>query len=378
MHSFIKANKRALSSIYVLGSLVALTACDTDSGVEPLAIPTNYDAAAFEQNAASQLVVLTAINDMTTEAKKGRVLGGKVSQSQLNTYFTGSNPSVKSQTTTYYANKLENEWFAEIEKASGATYTPGNPATKGQGGMYGGYLFDENGVEIEQLIEKGSFGAAAYNHAVKLASGPITPATADQLMAIFGMNPTFPSSNASKHANPDRAMAIYAARRDKNDGKGYYTQMKNNFIKLQAALKGGANYTTDRDEALNDIFATWEKVNAATVINYCHAVISTMSNTTTTDAQKAAALHAHAENLGFLHGWRTVSRKTITDSQIDELLALLNAAPNTTPTPYLFITDPANQLPKLQEVISKLQGIYGFSSAEIEDFKKNWVSEQNR
>jgi len=362
----------------VAGSLAALSSCETDSGISPLVLPTTYDNTAFEQNAASQLSVLSAINDMTTEAKKGRQLGGKVSESLLKSSFSNGNPSVKSQTTTYFAGKLENEWFAEIAKASGTTYTPGNPATKGQGGMYGGYLFDENGTEIEQLIEKGAFGAAAYNHAVKLANGPLTPATADQLMAILGMNPTFPSSNASKHPKPDRAMAVYAARRDKNDGNGYYSQLKFNFIKLQAALNGGTNYTTDRDEALTAIFTTWEKVNAATVINYCHAVISTMSNTSTTDAQKASALHAHGENVAFLHGWRTISSKKITDAQTDELLALLNSAPNTTPTPYLFVTDSVNQLPKLQQIISKLQAIYGFSSAEIEDFKKNWITEQNR
>jgi hypothetical protein len=378
MYSFIKANRKFIFSIMVAGSLAALSSCETDSGISPLVLPTTYDNTAFEQNAASQLSVLSAINDMTTEAKKGRQLGGKVSESLLKSSFSNGNPSVKSQTTTYFAGKLENEWFAEIAKASGTTYTPGNPATKGQGGMYGGYLFDENGTEIEQLIEKGAFGAAAYNHAVKLANGPLTPATADQLMAILGMNPTFPSSNASKHPKPDRAMAVYAARRDKNDGNGYYSQLKFNFIKLQAALNGGTNYTTDRDEALTAIFTTWEKVNAATVINYCHAVISTMSNTSTTDAQKASALHAHGENVAFLHGWRTISSKKITDAQTDELLALLNSAPNTTPTPYLFVTDSVNQLPKLQQIISKLQAIYGFSSAEIEDFKKNWITEQNR
>lgn len=378
MFTNIKANRRVLSSFYIVGSFLALVACETDSGVSPLVIPANYDNSTFQQNSASQLTVLSAINDMTTEAKKGRVLGGMVSESQLKALFTNSSPSVKSQTTPYFAGKLENEWFAEIAKASGATYTPGNPTTKGQGGMYGGYLFDENGTEFEQLIEKGTFGAAAYNHAISLANGPLTPATADQLMAIFGMNPTFPSSNSSVHPNPDRAMAIYAARRDKNDGNGYYSQLKNSFITLQAALKGGTQYANERDEALTAIFSTWEKVNAATVINYCHAVIATMSNTTTSDAQKASALHAHAENVAFLHGWRTVSKKNITDAQIDELLTLLNSAPDSTPTPYLFVTDPVNQLPKLQQVISKLQAIYGFSSAEIEEFKKNWISEQNR
>ena len=359
-------------------SVFFLASCQKDEPTAPLVVPTSYDVAKFDQNAAAQLAVVTAVNAMTDEAKKGRVLGGKVSEATLRTIFTGGSPSVKSQTTTYYTGKLENEWFAEIAKASGNTYTPGDPKTRGQGGMFGGYLYDENGLEIEQLIEKGSFGAALYNHAVSLVGGTITVATADQLMGIMGMSPTFPSSADAKHARPDRAMANYAARRDKNDGKGLYSQQKDNFIKLQAALKAGDKYNKERDEALTAVFDTWEKVNAATVINYCHTVIATMSQTTTTDAQKSAALHAYGENVGFMHGWRTVSRKKITDAQIDEILTLLNAAPNAVPTSYKFITEPATELPKLQQIITRLQAIYGFSAADVEDFKKNWVSEQKR
>jgi hypothetical protein len=59
-------------------------------------------------------------------------------------------------------------------------------------------------------------------------------------------------------------------------------------------------------------------------------------------------------------------------------LALLNAPTNGTATSFKFITDPANELPKLQQIITKLQQIYGFTTQEIEDFKKNWVAEQNR
>ena len=359
-------------------SVFFLASCQKDEPTAPLVVPTSYDVAKFDQNAAAQLAVVTAVNAMTDEAKKGRVLGGKVSEATLRTIFTGGSPSVKSQTTTYHTGKLENEWFAEIAKASGNTYTPGDPKTRGQGGMFGGYLYDENGLETEQLIEKGSFGAALYNHAVSLVGGTITVATADQLMGIMGMSPTFPSSADVKHARPDRAMANYAARRDKNDGKGLYSQQKDNFIKLQAALKAGDKYNKERDEALMAVFDTWEKVNAATVINYCHTVIATMSQTTTTDAQKSAALHAYGENVGFMHGWRTVSRKKITDAQIDEILTLLNAAPNAVPTSYKFITEPATELPKLQQIITRLQAIYGFSAADVEDFKKNWVSEQKR
>jgi hypothetical protein len=51
----------------------------------------------------------------------------------------------------------------------------------------------------------------------------------------------------------------------------------------------------------------------------------------------------------------------MTDAQIDELLVLLNAPHNGTPTSYKFVMDFSNEYPK-----------------EIEDFKKNWVAEQGR
>jgi hypothetical protein len=372
--------KNTMKKILTLGAIVCLlSACQKEEVKAPLTIPTNFDVANFDRNAATQLAVVIAINDITTEAKKGRVAGATVSNITLGRLFGTGVVSVKSQTTTYYANRLENEWFNEIAKASGTTYTPGNPQTKGQGGTFGGYLFDENGLEIEQMIEKGLFGSALYNHATSLVSGEMTTATADQLMAVMGMSPTFPSSNdATKHQRPDRAMAVYAARRDKNDGKGYYSQLKIELTKLQAALKAGAAYNTERDAAIVNILDVWEKVNAATIINYCHTVISTMSNTSTTEAQRASALHAYGECVGFAHGFRTVTRKKMTDAQLEEILGLLNAPHNGTPTSYLFVTEPATQLPKLQQVITRLQSIYGFTSAEVEEFKKNWVAEQSR
>jgi hypothetical protein len=231
------------------------------------------------------------------------------------------------------------------------------------------------------LIDKGQLGSVTYHQAASLLSGAITPETVDQVIALFGANPTFPNTpTATKTPQPDLLMANYAARRDKNDGKGFYSQMKTAFLQLQAAVKAGANYTKERDEAVNNIKITWEKVNASTLINYCHSVVATLSATSPTDAQKAAALHAYGECVGFVHGWRTIpqAQKKITDTQIDELLDLLNAPATGTPTSYKFITDAVNQLPRLTQIINKLKVIYGFTATEIEDFKNNWVAVQGR
>jgi hypothetical protein len=364
-------------------ALLALSLASCKDGNDPvrpdLVIPAAYDATAFSANTTTQAGVISRFAALVAEAKKGRTAGAVVSATALTQLFAEGEPSVKSQTTAYYAALLEGngKWFDELGKASGNTYAPGAPT--GQGGTYGGYLFDENGLEIEQLVEKGLFGAALYNHTLSLASGTMITATADQMLTIVGGNPTFPNSDdATKHAQPDKYLMNYAARRDKNDGTGMYSQLKANFIKLQAALAAGGDYNLERNQAIADIRLLIEKVNAATVVNYCHGVISTLSATNPSDAQKAAALHAYGECVGFMHGWRTVQLKKITDAQIDEILTLLNAPVGGTPQSYLFVTDAVNQLPKLQQVISTLKDLYGFSNQEIEDFKKNWVKEQGR
>lgn len=364
----------------ILSIALLFTACG-EKDKAPLNIPSSYDGSAFAANTSTQDAVRNQLEALVNEAKKGRVTGFVLDYATLTQLFNAGSPSVKSITTAYYADRLDGagNWLDEMAKASGTAYTPGAPTA--EGGVLNGYLFDENGLEIEQLVEKGLFGAALYNHAVALMQGPLTPATADQLVRIFGAHPDFPNTPTAANAtNPDKFMANYAARRDKNDGTGFYFQLKNAFIKLQAALKAGDEYNQERDEALTALRSTWEKVNAATVINYCHSVISTMSSTNPTDAQKGSALHAYGECVGFIHGWRTIPQdyKSITDAEIDEILVMLNAPYNGTPTSYKFATDPLNELPKLTQIISKLKAKYGFSDQEIEDFRKNWVAEQGR
>jgi len=381
----IKIKMKRFSIILGIFVLLCVAACKKKDTPRPaLQIPESYDGTNYATNATTQRNLLNQLSALTAEAQRGRNAANTVTKAALDNLFNAGNPSLANVITAYFKGRLEGTggWFDELAKASGNTYTPAPPS--GQGGVYGGYLFDENGLEIEQLIEKGQFGATLYKHATDLiAAGNFTEATADQLLAIFGATPAFPNSGSNKVDAQirDRAMANYAARRsDINDNNSLYIQIKNQFIKLQAAIKAGSAYNKERDEAIAEIKLLWEKINAATAINYCHSVISTLSQTNPTDAQKGSALHALGEAIGFIHGFRTIpqNHKKITDAQIDELLVLFNAPYNATPTCYTFVTDAANQLPKLQQAISKLKNIYGFSDAEIESFKINWVNQQQR
>lgn len=363
--------------------VVLFSACTKDESPAPtFEVPANYDSANFRSDVATANSLRIQLNTLVNEAKRGRIVTNTVLASTLEQLYTANNPSLRDATRVYYNGLLSgtNGFFAELALASGNAYTPGTPT--GNGGVYGGYLFDENGLEMEQLIEKGLFGSLNYYQAHLLLQGTVSQAVLNQVLALYGAHPDFANTPTAANAtNPDVFMANYAARRsDVNDANSLYNQMKKAFITAQAAIKAGQSRLAERNAALADIRLLWEKINAATVINYCHSVISTMSQTAPTDAQKAAALHAYGECVGFLHGWRQLpaDSKRISDAQIDELLTLLLAAPGTTPESYKFITEPGTQLPKLQDVIGRLQTIYGFTNAEVESFRNNWVSLQNR
>jgi hypothetical protein len=369
---------------WAFSALIFMASCKKTEPKKALEIPSTYDGSAFQANTAQQTALLSQLTALTDEAKKGRNAANTVTLSALENLFNAGSPSLSAEATAYYKGKLSGSggWFDELAKGSGTSWFPQAPSGSSQGGVYGGYLFDEYGVEMEQLIEKGQFNATLYNHAVKLINGTINPATVDQLLAIFGAKPAFANSGSSNVSADvrDRGMANYGARRDKNDGSGMYSQMKTAFIKLQAAVRAGEDYNIERMEALVSIQWLWERINAATVINYCHSPISSLSQSNPTENQIGGALHAIGEGIGFIHGYKTINQQNrkITDTQIDEILSLLNAPANRTASVYKFATDPVNELPKLQQVITKLQAIYNFSNQEIEDFKSNWVVVQGR
>ncbi|GAA4446001.1 hypothetical protein GCM10023189_00660 [Nibrella saemangeumensis] len=359
-----------------------LNSCKETETIDPLVIPQQYDGTSFTANTTAAAAMAQQYVNLINETKKARTAGTKVEAQTLTNLFTTGSPSLKSLTTPYYANLIEgtNGFITRFAQASGNTF---NPAVRtGNGGVLGGHIFDQNGFGLVEAFENAMYGATFYNQAIQLATAERpTPATADQLTLLFGASPAFPNSNdASKYTTPDRFMALYAARRDKNDGTGLYTKMRDALIRYQAALKAGDAYKADRDAAWADIKQYWEKAATATAINYLHSTISTLSATNPTDAQKGAAMHTYNEAVSQIHGWRTIPQqhKIITDAQIDELLTLMNAPVNGTPTSYLFLTNPVNQLPKLTQAISRLKEIYKFTDQEVEDFKKNWISEQKR
>jgi hypothetical protein len=230
------------------------------------------------------------------------------------------------------------------------------------------------------LVEKSQFAGTQYRIALELLRSR-TPENVQKALVLFGAPSTFP--NSDKGSNPDRFSAAYAARRDKRDGLGYYTRIKRNFMELQAAAKADVTYEQEYQTAFNNLKANWERALIATVINYCYSASTTLSVANPGPDATARALHAIGEAIGFTLGIKAipVSDRLITDAQIDVILALLNAPFNGTSSVYKFATESFQQLPKLddnQGVIGQLKGIYGFTNAELTDFRQNWVNVQSR
>jgi len=369
----------------VLIAVLVISSCKKDKEIvdskTPLEIPTNYTSTNFIANATQELNVAAQLGSLTAYMKKAQDVGYKSIKDSLVYFFSGSaTPSLKDVTGTYYINLIESNWFDEIVASSQNTYDPLNAPTATAGGVYVNRLLNAKAKENIQEIEKGLYTAALYNHFVSMSTGTITSSTIDKMLAIIGGNPSFPNSYTGNVASPDEYILKYVSRRDKNDGSGFYSNIKNGFFKLKAAVAAGDNYIAEKNEAVNTIRLNIEKGMAATTINYCYAALAKLSATSPTDAEKASAMHDLGEAVGFVHGLKAVptNARMITNAQVDEVLDLLLAPSTDKGRMFMFITMPSVHLPQLSDVQTKLKAVYNFSATEMEDFKNNWVSIQGR
>lgn len=356
----------ALNKCLMAAAIVATFACNDDGKGTPvkpaLTIPTSYDTTSYLANTSAERAVQDDLDSLVNAVKEGRDVRNVLNAGVLRSIYTNS--ALPAFQTDAEETEIKN-WLDAVATASGRLYDPFSRAT---GGTYGAYLFSNTGYEFEQLIDKAAFNNVLYRHAYDLSQRPMSEANVDGMARAFGFTAEFGNDGSEKY------MAKYAARRDKADGNGLYTQAKNQIIIAQAAAKAGSDYEEEYKAAITDFLETWEKASAATAINYFKTTVSTLSSSGLTATERAAALHAYSEAIGFLRGFHSTQGTIITDAQINEIVALALFPDDS----YKLVTESFASLPKLTEANEKLQAIYGFSDAEMNDFAKNWVSEQNR
>jgi len=359
--------------LMILIAVVAFTACTGDATGPGPVNPATYDSTGFGLATQAEFEIRSNMASLVALMKTARQPGVRLTQSEIASRLAPLSGFIPQS----FAEKLAT-YSAELAEASGSEYTDPPPTGPiSQGGVFGGYLFNEEGLEMEQMIDKGLYGAMFYTHARSIVASGVTNESIHRMLALFGANPGFPNTDRAQ-VSPDVVAAAYCARRDQNDGKGMYSQIRREFTRAQTAVSEGKS--TEARGAVEAAFRLWERAIMATVINYTYTVVTELSATNPSDSSRGLAMHAFGECVGFLTGWRFIDEpnRTITTAQIDELLTLMKTPLNGPWTCYDIWQQPQVHLSRVVNARETLQSIYSFSDEEMISFKTNWVSAQGR
>lgn len=375
--------KFTLTSVLACLLLFTFESCKKDDPVEgaSLIVPSNYDGTDFDKNTVNQAEMIANFNTLVQQMKTGQDTTVQLSTSSLRGSW-GAIPYTNSPKSNagWYIQEVESIFIPKLVRHSGRSFNPSNAGNDSFGGVYEARLLDEGGFEILQAIDKGGYASIFLHQILELGKKEINLETIDQMLKLYGAHPDFANTSTSGTVdNPDKFIAAYAARRDKNDGTGIYTQIRMNFLTLQAAVQQGPAFNGEKDHAFDNLVKNMEKAVMATAINYMYAGIDKLSKTNPSDADKAGAIHDLSEALSFIYGFRELNNThiVITANQVNELLELLEFGGEVN-TLYHFVQDPVAYLPQVMQAQEKLKSIYNFSTSQMTDFKSNWVSIQGR
>lgn len=370
--------KKIILSLFAVSALFQSCSGNDDEVINPiLTVPSTYVSANFDANVSAENTVVDELAKITSAVNAAEANAQSAVVADI------SYPSTLSSVTLPKYRSLVTDWVTELVKAANSPdgfQNPGfgnTPDSNQEGGLLGSRLLDEYGLELEQMIQKGSFGAALYNHAITVidgiksgADGFTESGAIDRLVEIHGTEVTFNPAETT-------AAATYSRRRSNLTAEtGFFFDIRTNLITAKAAMEAGSAFESQRDEALNAYLVNWEKSNFATVIYYCNATkdqLTAAFNLTDgpdKDLALGNALHAYAEGVAFAHGFKGVSDKVITDDQIDDILTGLLAEEGQNPESYRFLNE-TSLLANLDALITDIQNIYNFTDEEVISFYVN-------
>jgi hypothetical protein len=227
-------------------------------------------------------------------------------------------------------------------------------------------------------VDKGLFaGGALYNYAVGLTAGTITPETVQSIAAAFGANEMLtPGASSATPANVHSGNYVFQM--------GFYDgdngSIRQDLIDAQA-YAADPSCTAERDEALRDVFATWERGIFARVIFYAHATHAGIGAAGGVLADQLGPLHQMAEGLGLAQGFYGLpdpeagplradngGARIVSDAELQTILELLHLPVGMTPTLNLILSD-SDELDELQDAIDAIGDVYGWDAAEIDDHR---------
>ena len=348
--------------------LLGLISCEDDDGENSnnYDVPATYD---FENvDYSGQIERLSMLAEIKAYMSEGNS-GTEIDASRLKSMFANEaganfsqnyNKNIKSKTFESQQNYFEG-LMDKIDQASRS----GVPATEGTAGVATSndgaksYLVDANGVEYAQLIEKGLMGACFYyqattvylgedrmnvdNETVEEGKGTAMEHHWDEAFGYFGVPKAFPSD-----LDGLAFWGVYCSRRDQF--------LNSNNTLMDAFLQGRAaisnkDYST-RDESIANIRSAWEKVSAATAINYLNTATREFDD-------NAIKFHALSEAIAFIYSLKFNEEKTVSNDQIDAWIAEFAGSTNEDEMNLY-----ATTVEDMESVKDEISDIFGF-----DDFK---------
>lgn len=356
-----------ITLVLIAGSLT-FTSCKKKGCTDPTA--TNYDSSAekddgncaFDNTTAPAYTVPTTFTFTDANGNNTVSYSGQTERlnqlSEMTTLMgTGTTVAVSAQDLLdMYANvgdngnglfsftstkQLKDKTFAAdqtmfedwMDDFAVASQSFAQTATDGQAGTLttvsgSTYLFDANGVEHKQFIEKGLMGAVFLNQALNVYFGSgkmdVDNTTAvdaangkyytsmehhwDEAFGYFGVDINFPTNI------PNSFWGKYCNNQDATLNSN--SDMMTQFLTGRAAIS--ANELSDRDAAITAIRTEWENISAYTAMSYMDDCLGYFGS------DDAAFLHALAEAYAFAWNLRyaPIETRRMTTVEHTALMAL--------------------------------------------------------
>jgi hypothetical protein len=316
--------------------------CVYEPTVVEYAVPTTYSFTDASGNStvsySGQTERLDQLDEMVVLMKTGNstVLDAQV----LKDMFANENGDGNGNFSFTSTKQLKNKCFTAdqglfetfMDALAAASVDNAMVASDGQAGTLTSgsstYLFDANGVEQVQIIEKGLMGAVFLNQALNEYFGPgkmdVDNTAAvdapggkyytsmehhfDEAFGYFGVGIDFPTTV------PNRFWGKYCNKQ--NPTLNCNSDMMNCFLRGRAALS--ASVLQDRDASIADIRREWEEISAYQAMTYLDDALGYFGT------DQAKFLHVMAEAWAFAWNLRyaPVETRRMTTTEHDALMAM--------------------------------------------------------
>jgi len=327
----------------ILGLIITVSSCKKEEDPidedqpDTYTVPSTYNFA--NVNYSGQTSRMAMLTEMVTLMKTGNTSGVNVDANVLKNMFRNSgnpfsdinlNTSGKKLInkcfyldTTYYLNYMDSLQMISASSVSGSNGVAGVVVSTTDNTKK--YLFNERGIEITQILEKGIMGGVFYyqalayyltddqigatvdNSSVVSGEGTAMEHHWDEAFGYLGVPIDFPTNTTGiiywgKYSNTVNAVL------------GTNNSLMTAFRTGRAAISN--NDMTTKFTQRDIIRTTWEKVCAASVIHYYNEAM----NNFTDDAIRN---HTLSEALAFLRCLKYSPVKLITNLEIVQIEAMI-------------------------------------------------------